>query len=163
MAIANEFLKKAGTPPGLTQMQLQKLVYIAHGWNLAINEEPLASDDVQAWKFGPVFPALYNHTKYFGSKPIDRLIVPGDSDGVSFFFESDESEQPYKVDLSRDEKAVLDRVWERYGRYSAFKLSDLTHKPNTPWFITYFSTGESSPIETSIIQSHYEELAANAA
>ncbi len=44
--IANEFLKMNGAMGRLTQMHLQKLVYIAHGWKLALVGEPLADDAI---------------------------------------------------------------------------------------------------------------------
>ncbi len=55
-AVANEFIKlakKHGKKP-LTHMQLQKLVYIAHGWSFALGEEeaPLIADTVEAWDWG---------------------------------------------------------------------------------------------------------------
>lgn len=48
-AIANQFIPLAlhdGRP--LTNMHLQKLVFIAHGWNLAIRNLPLTEDDPEA-------------------------------------------------------------------------------------------------------------------
>ena len=58
--IANEFLRLAKeSGQSLTPMQLLKLVFIAHGWMLGLYGEPLISDDVQAWKYGPVIPDLY--------------------------------------------------------------------------------------------------------
>ncbi|MBL4556355.1 MAG: hypothetical protein JKP98_01510 [Rhodobacteraceae bacterium] len=46
-AIANEFIKLNGG--NMNQMKLQKLVYISHGWNLAINREHLVSGRIEAW------------------------------------------------------------------------------------------------------------------
>ena len=68
VSIANEFLKMPGAKETLIQMQLQKLVYLANGWNLAINGMPLVSDNAEAWDYGPVYRALYDHTKFFGKK-----------------------------------------------------------------------------------------------
>jgi len=36
------------------QMQLQKLIYIAHGWSLAATGEPLTGDRPEAWDLGPI-------------------------------------------------------------------------------------------------------------
>lgn len=164
MAIANEFLERARESGGLTQMQLQKLAYIAHGWNLAVNECPLISDEVRAWDFGPVFPMLYEHAKYFGSKPIDRLITPKDDNKFAFFLdEGPDKSSPYSAELSDAEKDVIDRVWRRYGRFSAFKLSDLTHKAGTPWYDAYFNNGKNAIISEDAIKNHYLELAHRAA
>ena len=54
-------------------MQVIKLVYIAHGWHLAIYDVPLVDDYVQAWQYGPVIPPLYYAFKRFGSGPITTI------------------------------------------------------------------------------------------
>lgn len=163
-AIANEFLKKPGALGQLTQMQLQKLTYIAHGWNLALNENRLVTDELEAWDYGPVFPLLYDHAKYFGKSPVTRLITPNDDNKVAFFV-SDASERaaPYEARLTDSEAEILSRVWDRYKSYSAFTLSDLTHKPGTPWYETYFGRGKNAVISDQLIQEHYLELARSGA
>ena len=164
-AIANEFIRLAAAEGRrLTQMQLQKLAYIAHGWNLAINRAPLVTDELQAWDYGPVFPKLYDSAKYFGSASIPRPLTDMDSDRFAFFLgkPSDPAGRPLVADISPAERDVLQRVWRRYGGYSAFKLSDLTHKPGTPWYQTYFGPGKSAPIKNETIRAHYVELARRA-
>ena len=159
-AIANEFLKRPGALGVLTQMQLQKLTYIAHGWNLALNDWKLVSDEVQAWDFGPVFPLLYDHAKYFGKQPINRLITDTDDNKISFFIDGVAQQgEPYRAELQDAEREIVDQVWKRYGSYSAFTLSDKTHKPGTPWYETYFGRGKNAVIEDGLIQEHYLELA----
>ena len=59
----------------VSPMKLQKLVYFAHGWHLAIHNRPLVNEQVEAWKFGPVFSDLYHQIKSFGNEKIDRYIV----------------------------------------------------------------------------------------
>tara|TARA_R110002074_G_scaffold384791_2_gene565654 strand:- start:555 stop:1199 length:645 start_codon:yes stop_codon:yes gene_type:complete len=159
--IANEFLRKPGALGRLTQMQLQKLAYISHGWNLAINGEALVLDPVEAWDYGPVFPELYQHAKFFGRNPITREITPSDNDAVAFFLSPEirKDKKPYQAKLSASEKDIIDRVWNRFGNFSAFQLSELTHKPDTPWYQTYFTRGKSAVINSKVIRSHYENLA----
>src|SRR5260370_7712236 len=70
-AVANEFLelaKKDGQQ--LTQMQLQKLVYFAYGWYLAITGTRLIDERVEGWQWGPVFPSIYKGLKRFGSSSV---------------------------------------------------------------------------------------------
>lgn len=38
----------------ISPMKLQKLVYLLHGWNLAIAEEPAIDSQFLAWPYGPV-------------------------------------------------------------------------------------------------------------
>jgi uncharacterized phage-associated protein len=42
------------------QMQLQELVYIAHGWCLAISGEPLTGERPEAMPYGPEYRRLAN-------------------------------------------------------------------------------------------------------
>ena len=77
-ALANEFIDRANScGKQLTQMQLQKLVYIAHGWNLAINGSPLTEDTPQAWDYGPVYRDLWLALRSFGKSAVNEKIKIG--------------------------------------------------------------------------------------
>jgi uncharacterized phage-associated protein len=159
--IANEFLRIPGAAGQLTQMHLQKLTYIAHGWNWAINGEPLINDEIEAWSFGPVVRDLYEHTKFFGSQPLDRPITPDDSQVARFFGKTGHA-APYRAALTDRERQVIEQVWERYGRLSAIRLSELTHQPGTPWFQA-FQRGRNAQIDDESIRLYYDALAERAA
>lgn len=160
MAIANEFLKKPGALGRLTQMQLLKLAYIAHGWNLAVNGSPLLSEPVRAWDYGPVVTDLYDHIKFYGTGPVTNLVSTADSVATRFFGSAQRNDaEVYEASLTPQEQAVIDHVWQRYGMYTGFRLSDMTHKSGTPWFQTYFGEGKNSIIPNDRIRQHYVELA----
>jgi uncharacterized phage-associated protein len=156
MAIANEFLKLQGSEQGLTQMQLQKLAYIANGWNLAINGEPLIAEDVQAWDNGPVYRDLWDHVTGYGSAFITKLISPANKPN---FFGAVQSKEPYSAQLTESERQIVEHVWRRYGRHGAFQLSKMTHQPGTPWYKAYFGRGKNTVIHPDDIKQHYTELA----
>jgi len=163
VAIANEFLKMPGALETVTQMQLQKLVYLAHGWNLVVNECRLVSDPIEAWTYGPVFRDLYDHTKFFGKEPIGRLITPDDSEAVRVFSKFLRNRQPpYQANVTDREKQVIQHVWNRYGALDAIRLSQLTHQRGTPWFDTFTQKGRDSVISDEIIRPHYVQLAERA-
>lgn len=159
VAIANEFLNMPGATEIVTQMQLQKLAYISHGWNLGLNNSSLIIDDVEAWAYGPVYRDLYDHTKYFGKDPIGRPITPDDSSPIAVITYTDDMRQaPFKATLTERERELLGYVWERYGDLSAFQLSQLTHQPGTPWYKTYYELGRDAIIPNNLIREHYREL-----
>jgi uncharacterized phage-associated protein len=57
--IANEVIRLASADGrAFDQMKLQELVYIAHGWCLAITGEPLTGDRPEALKHGPEYRRL---------------------------------------------------------------------------------------------------------
>ncbi len=142
-AIANEFLKLEGRP--MNQMRLQKLVYIANGWNLAINEEPLTKSRIEAWDGGPVYRAIWDHVRDYGYNVKARYFG---LDGKRF-----------KAELDDDEKSVIQHVWKKYGGYTGHKLSQLTHQEGTPWSNAYFGRGRNSALLRADIQQHFTELA----
>ncbi len=134
-AAANFFLKtglEKDVP--LTQMKLHKLLYYAHGWHLALIEKPLLNEMVEAWEYGPVVPSIYHEFKDLGSKPISRLATDlalgeRDDEGLaSFFFH-----EPSIAATDPFVPALLKRIWEVYGKFSAAQLSRMTHAADSPW------------------------------
>src|SRR3954466_3457608 len=70
-AIANLVLDKADELGAeVTQLQLYKMVYFAHGWYLATEQRRLVLQDFQAWSYGPVVRVLRDAFKSFGKSPI---------------------------------------------------------------------------------------------
>lgn len=157
-AIANEFIRLARADGrALTQMQLQKLVYIAHGWNLAINGQPLTDDDPQAWDYGPVYQELRDALRNYGRLGVSREIKNGDFIPGVF---ADDPESPAVATLTENERSVINRVYRDYGRFDAFRLSALTHRQDTPWTEVYANgSGRSRNIPSDMIRSHFIELA----
>ncbi|HOI75196.1 MAG TPA: DUF4065 domain-containing protein [Syntrophales bacterium] len=98
----------------ISNLKLQKLVYYAQGFHLAIEDEPLFSDSIEAWAHGPVIPALYHDYKCFADGPIP----PPDYFDVS--------------NLSEDVRSLLDDVYSVFGQFSAWKLRNMTHE-EPPW------------------------------
>lgn len=111
------------------QMQLQKLVYIAHGWCLAISGEPLTGDRPEAWDLGPMYRRLAEGLKRFEDRPVTEPIFIEDhrgGSGVSIWSE-----------LNQIERNVLTRVQLEYGRLSSAQLSALTRGNGAPWTGVY--------------------------
>lgn len=155
LVIANEFIGRSIDAPGrgLTQMQVQKLVYLAHGWALGAYDEPLIEDPVEAWKFGPVIRPLYAALSHYGSSPINRKIRWGE-DTILYGADDDGIAQE---DLPEWNQSIVDMVWDNYGAFPAFKLSALTHEPGTPWSQTY-REGHKRIIKTEVIRDHFRGL-----
>lgn len=161
--IANEFIRRAAAEKrALTQMQLQKLVYIAHGWNLAINGEKLTHDDPQAWDYGPVYRDLWEALRTYGRAPVTREILNGEY--LPGVLDDETAGTPARARLSEDEQAIIDRVYQSYGRFHAFKLSALTHEPDTPWTQVYGEGGgRFHEITPDQIRQYFLDLAARQA
>jgi uncharacterized phage-associated protein len=62
----------ANTPYGLTNRELQKLLYLAQGFYLAQTGEALFQEDFQAWKHGPVNSSIFHKYKQYGYHGIER-------------------------------------------------------------------------------------------
>ena len=123
-------------------MQLQKLVYIAHGFTLAMLGEALFADPVEAWPYGPVIPDLYTAYKHYGSAEIrERLHT---------------STRPIRIEAM--EYRAIEVVWAGYGNYSGPELSAMTHKPATPWSQVWFPRKRKGLIPNQIIADYYSRF-----
>jgi len=110
--IANYFLSKADDSAGdaITNLKLQKLLYYAQGFHLALYDEPLFKEKIKAWKHGPVVPQIWHRFKRQGALDYPKAV----------------KEFPQPV------TELLDEVYKVYGQFSAWKLRNLTHA-EPPW------------------------------
>ena len=157
-AIANAFLRLAWAEGRtLTNMQLQKLPYIAHGWGLVIISDDLIREQPQAWPYGPVYPKLYESLRRYGSGRVTDLIP---QDDASPFLDSENDRgEPVEETLTAEEEKLIRSVWDAYKNYSAFRLSALTHQPDSPWTATMREDQPYAEIDNDLIRAHFQRLA----
>lgn len=132
-AVANEFFDRAGqSGRRLTQIDIQKLVYFAHGWHLGLKGEPLIVETVEAWQYGPVVRSLYHHFRRFGSKPVTEKAV----ESMNLFGRVADTAPRMSggaVDGDQYARSLVGAVWQKYGSLPPFKLVELTHASGSPW------------------------------
>jgi len=151
LAFANEFILKS-EGAGVDHMKLQKLVYCAYGWWLAAHREPIMTEGPEVWRHGPVFSSLYSALAGNGARPITT------PQSAAF------GKEPPRIDDGDEEACnLVDFVWHRYGAFSGFKLSEMTHKKGTPWQITAKRNNYRVPrhlkIEDDLIRGEFSQLA----
>ena len=137
-AVANWFLERAKRDGvRLDPMKLQKLIYFAHGWYLALADRPLIDEHIQAWDYGPVVPSIYHEFKRFGPKSIESLATVVEYPEIST---GDKLQDLYNVTFATpvvmDDPEVqdfLERIWSVYGKLSAIQLSNMSHVEGGAW------------------------------
>lgn len=115
MDIANWFLAAVDRDAGdsITHLKLQKLVYYAQAWSLALREQELFVEEFEAWTHGPVLRSLYNEFREHGWQ---ALPPPRD----------------WETEIDEDTVTLLDEVYNVYGAMHAKRLEVLTHS-EAPW------------------------------
>jgi len=94
----------------LSPMKLQKLLYYAQGAFLAIDNTALFDDDIEIWEHGPVVPSVYQKYRKYGAGGIAKN-------------ESDTS-----AEINEHTYGMLFGIYEKYGKYSASQLRNMTHR-----------------------------------
>ena len=97
----------------ISNLKLQKLLYYAQGFHLAVYGEPLFNEQIKAWMHGPVVPQVYHDYRDFRAGPI--AIEKVDLD-----------------DYTPQVRELLDEVYNVYGQFTASKLETMTHN-EPPW------------------------------
>lgn len=122
----------------ISHLKLQKLCYYAQGFHLAIYEEPLFNERIEAWQHGPVVPDLWQEYARYGGGSIEK---PSDMDFA-----------PY----SEEAQELLNEVYEVYGQFSAWKLRNMTHD-EAPWAEAW-ARGPNSEISHESLKLYFETL-----
>ncbi|MCY4325330.1 MAG: DUF4065 domain-containing protein [Betaproteobacteria bacterium] len=127
-------------------LKFLKLVYIAHGYHLAIWDGPLLNVPAEAWKYGPVIRDLYFAVRHFGGREIPWGLLAG--------------YVPKEEPDNSSYKEVIAEVIKAYGEYDGLMLSAATHQKGTPWSITRDRYGPDAPIDNELLKNYYKKLLA---
>lgn len=116
-----------------THLSLEKLVYFAYADYLCDYSVRLFEDRIYAFTHGPVVDSVYETYKRSGAQYVKPLEFGVDSD-----VQSSTKELPARSRILFAEDGVeklrsIDETIQKYGKYSAGELVELTHRPGSPW------------------------------
>jgi uncharacterized phage-associated protein len=98
----------------ISNLKLQKLLYYMQGFHLALFDAPFFNEPIEAWTYGPVVQVVFREFKRYQNRAInpenyhDELVLTG------------------------EEQLMFDRVYDKYNRFSAVALMQMTHNEG-PW------------------------------
>ena len=96
----------------LTPLKLQKMMFYADAWHLALYDREITGEKFKAWVHGPVLISQYHRFKDFRWMPITSEIT--------------------KPEVSPDLKSHLDEIIDIFGSETAVALERMTHQ-EAPW------------------------------
>ncbi len=125
----------------VTQVELQKLLYLAQMRHLGEYDRPMVASRFEAWEIGPVSRILYNELTHLGANPIPSTAVPGNRDVLDA--------------LNGTEKDVLDRTVRELSGKDVVDLMRITHWEDGAWAKTYNPKDWSIEIPESLMRQEY--------
>ena len=124
---------------------LQKILYYVKAISKIFEGESFILEPCEAWKFGPVFPSVYEKYREFGKQEIKLNLS---KDYISEL-------------LSEEEKTVTDFVMNTFGIYNAWFLKDLTHLEE-PWIVARKGLAEDdasrNQMDEEIISNYFAKM-----
>jgi uncharacterized phage-associated protein len=100
-----------GIEAEMTNMKVQKLLYYSQSLHLALYDEPLFNEEIQAWRYGPVCPPAY---RFYSEFEANQLPVPN---------------QDFLLEISDEKKKILSEIWEYFGGYHAYRPQASSTEP----------------------------------
>ena len=151
--IANFVLDRADERGlGVSNLDLQKIVYFLHGHYLVQYHEPLVSGEFEAWPYGPVHRSIYDAFRAYNDTPID---------GRATAFDPLKRQRRPLPPFSNERMVLMvNRVLDYYLDMPTFMRVELTHAEGTPWS-RVVSDAEKRPnvgmrIPNDLIEKHFE-------
>lgn len=141
---AKRLCEKSGW--SLTNLELQKLIYLAHMFHLGQHGEPLIKEHFEAWDYGPVQPDLYHHIKVYGSSKVKSMFHLGNG-----------------IEDGGTEATILDKVCTQLSSKPARWLVAVTHWQDGAWAKHYSSKSFGKIIHNEDVLQEYIDREKNAA
>lgn len=121
---------------GVSNLKLQKLLYFIQAYFLinTTDHAPCFNEKIEAWDFGPVIPEAYCEYKQYGSGDIPDIKSYILFDKYNTW---DSERVKFNDNIIEDkDKALIDKVIDKFADYSATDLVSLTQK-QSPWIDAY--------------------------
>ena len=131
---------------GITHLKLQKLLYYAQGVTLSMmNGKKLFNEKILAWEHGPIVQEVYNIYKDYGRKNLE--------------VESNENNDKIINNIESNSRIskILNLVYDNFAIYTAWQLREMTHKVNSPWYITVQKEGLNKEIQVELIKDYFDK------
>jgi uncharacterized phage-associated protein len=141
---AKRLCEKSGW--SLTNLELQKLIYLAHMFHWGHHKEPLIAEHFEAWDYGPVQPDLYHHIKLYGASKVKSMFHRGE-----------------EIDDDSSEGKIIDKVCEQLSHKPARWLVAVTHWNDGAWAKHYGAGALGKIIPNEDILQEYNDRYRNAA
>jgi len=126
----------------LSNLQLQKMLYLADMNYIGKYGERMLPEDFEAWDYGPVLPTLYHAVKAFGSKSVPNVFWSA-----------------HTISGSR-EAAMLQAAWDNLRAMSPGQLVENTHWSGGAWFRRYVPGARGIKILMSDMADEYRNRVA---
>ena len=139
LKMARFLIARAGDVSGrpIGNLKLQKLVYYAQGFALALRDRPLFREPLEAWDRGPVVPQVYRMYRG-GQRSIEP---PADFDAEDYLPE---------------DRELLRAILTTYGKVPGVRLSGWTHAED-PWREAY-NVRRNTPLSLPTMKETFSKL-----
>ncbi|MCY4030887.1 MAG: DUF4065 domain-containing protein [Hyphomicrobiales bacterium] len=122
----------------ITNLRLQKLLYIAHMYYLGRTDKDLIRENFEAWQHGPVEPELYHYCKVYGASSIGHIFPK--NGGVT----------------KGDEFEILKETIDAAEGITDAALVSFTHWEKGAWHEVYEKRKRGIAIPRDLIKKEYE-------
>lgn len=122
----------------ISNLALQKILYLAHMFHLGQTGQPLISEPFEAWEYGPVVPSVYRRAKVFGNGPVQNVFhwVPPVKSGST-------------------EYSALAEAAKQTKNMTSGRLVSITHWPKGAWATQYRPDMRGIAIPNSLILDEF--------
>lgn len=136
-----------------THLKLEKLVYLCYAEYLIQEKEKLFVDNIYAFKFGPVVETVYEKYKQFGNEELDDTNLVSNNN----IMEMPTVSRILFARMGLKKMLYIDKTIEKYGKYTASQLVEITHKKDTPWDKTFIGENYTPIDDKTILKYHKNE------
>ena len=128
----------------ISNLKLQKLLYVAHMFHLGEEGGELINENFEAWMYGPVEPKLYRHCRGFGASKILNIF-------------------PWDIEFSKNSSyyRILKDTYEALKDTSGGRLVSFTHWEEGAWYEIYYGSDKNILTDNIITKSLFKKIIPN--